>query len=174
MMSISGDQTDREEMQDPVVTEDAQRSGQVEQLIEIAKVIELFRTPDGVGYADITVEGHRETYPVRGRGFERWLRRRAYERFTCAPSKHAIAQAVALVDARASFGDVPERQPAVRVARHGDALYLDLADQDWRAVEITSSGWKIVVSPPVRFIRPIGMRPLPEPVAGGSIEQLHA
>jgi hypothetical protein len=33
-------------------------------------------------------------------------------------------------------------------------------------------GWRIVSDPPVRFRRAPGMKPLPEPIPGGSIEPL--
>ena len=60
----------------------------------------------------------------------------------------------------------------VRVAEHNDRIYLDLADECWRAVEVGASGWRIVSAPPVRFIRTPGMLPLPVPERGGSIEAL--
>ena len=50
--------------------------------------------------------------------------------------------------------------------------WIDLADEDWRAIKITTAGWCIVDNPTVRFRRRRGMRSLPEPIAGGSIEAL--
>jgi hypothetical protein len=47
-----------------------------------------------------------------------------------------------------------------------------LADERWQVVEITGAAWKIVSDPPVRFRRPAGMRPLPEPVPGGNLAEL--
>jgi hypothetical protein len=60
----------------------------------------------------------------------------------------------------------------VRVAAHAGRLYLDLADERWRAVEIGTEGWRMIATPPVRFRRPEGMLALPEPRQGGSIEAL--
>src|SRR5213079_2618212 len=60
----------------------------------------------------------------------------------------------------------------VRVAEHAGHIYLDLADEHWRAVEIGPDGWRVNRSPPVRFRRPAGMLPLPVPEQGGSIEAL--
>ena len=42
----------------------------------------------------------------------------------------------------------------------------------WRAVEIDATGWRVIDNPPVRFRRAAGMKPLPTPVSGGSIEML--
>ena len=57
----------------------------------------------------------------------------------------------------------------VRVAGHGDKLYLDLANASWQAVEIDAAGWRIVEPCPVRFRRAKAMMPLPTPTAGGDI-----
>ena len=47
-------------------------------LIDLAGEADLFHAPDGTGYADVSVEGHRETWPIRSKGFRRWLTRRYY------------------------------------------------------------------------------------------------
>jgi hypothetical protein len=60
----------------------------------------------------------------------------------------------------------------MRVAEQDGRLYLDLADEHWRAVEIGPEGWRVMASPPVRFRRAAGMLPLPVPVKGGSINDL--
>ena len=51
-------------------------------------------------------------------------------------------------------------------------IYLDLADELWRAVEIDAEGWRVVEAPPVRFRRPRYTLPLPEPARGGDIFEL--
>jgi hypothetical protein len=58
------------------------------------------------------------------------------------------------------------------VAEHSGRLYLDLADEHWRAVAIGPDGWQVLGCPPVRFRRPSGVLPLPVPERGGSIEAL--
>jgi len=51
-------------------------------------------------------------------------------------------------------------------------IYIDLGTDDWSAVEIDESGWRIDAEPPVRFRRSRGMQPLPVPEEGGSLEGL--
>jgi hypothetical protein len=68
--------------------------------------------------------------------------------------------------------DGPERQVSVRVAEQDGLIYLDLADEFWRCVEIGPAGWRLADDAPVRFRRPAGMLPLPLPARGGSIETL--
>jgi hypothetical protein len=140
-------------------------------LLEIVATLELFHTATGAAYADLRIEGHRETWPVRSRRLRGWLRRRYYEETEEALTAAAVRSALDLLEARAQF-DAPERSVHVRVAAHADRLYLDLADERWRAVEIGTEGWRVIATPPVRFRRPEGMLALPEPRPGGSIEAL--
>ena len=49
-------------------------------------------------------------------------------------------------------------------------IYIDLADKEWRAIEIDEDGWRVVDEPPVYFRRSNGMKSLPEPLEGGSID----
>jgi hypothetical protein len=132
---------------------------------------ELFHTATGTAFADLLVNGQRETWPIRSKRFRAWLRRRYYQETGGALSAEAIRSALDLLEARAQF-DGPERAIHVRVAEHAGHIYLDLADEGWRAVEIGSGGWRVIGCPPVRFRRPAGMLPLPVPEPGGSIEAL--
>jgi hypothetical protein len=135
---------------------------------------ELFHTAEGTAYADlIKEEGQRETWPIRGKRFRLWLRRKYYEATGTAPSAGAINSELDLLEARALF-DGPERKVHVRVAEREGRFYIDLANNRWQAVEITSDAWRVIESPPVRFRRPPGMLPLPTPEHGGSVEPLRA
>jgi len=140
-------------------------------LMVLAASAELFHTPTGTAYADITVAAHRETWPVRSQRFRAWLRRRYYEATGDAPSPADFSDALNLLEARAQF-DGPEREVHVRLAEHAGKIYLDLADSRWRSVEIGPAGWQVVEQPPVRFRRPPGMLALPDAERGGSIEAL--
>src|SRR5256886_15666705 len=140
-------------------------------LIDMALCEELFHTAAGTAFADIMVDGHRETWPIRSKRFRGWLRRRYYQATGGAASAAEVRSALDLLEARAPF-DGPERPVHVRIAEHAGHIYLDLADEHWRAVDIGPDGWRVNRSPPVRFRRPAGMLPLPVPEQGGSIEAL--
>lgn len=155
----------------PQIDEGAGGGSQAELLIELAGSADLFHSPDGVAFADITIAGHRETWPVRSRGFRRWLAQRLYEEVGGAAGPDAYQTALGVLEARANY-DGPERAVFVRVGSHGGRLYLDLADNDWRAVEIDASGWRVIAEPPLRFQRSPSLKPLPEPRRGGSIGTL--
>jgi hypothetical protein len=140
-------------------------------LIPTAVSAEFFHTASGTAFIDLLINSHRETWPVRSKRFRTWLRRRHYETTGTAATAAAISSALDLFDAQAQF-DGPERAVHVRLAEHAGHIYLDLADECWRAVEIGPSGWCIIGSPPVRFRRAARMLPLPLPKVGGSIEEL--
>ena len=140
-------------------------------LLDIVTEAELFHAADGTEFADIIVNGHRETWPIRSNGFKRWLARQFFALTTGAPNATAVNTALLVIQARAHY-DGPEREVHVRVAGHCGRLYLDLADPAWRVVEIAADGWRIVDSAPVRFRREPGMRALPDPKTGGSIDAL--
>src|SRR4051794_13620125 len=59
---------------------------QADILIGLALAAELSHAPDGTGFADLDIDGHRETWPIRAKGFRRWLARRFYEAASGAPS----------------------------------------------------------------------------------------
>src|SRR5262245_37598777 len=141
-------------------------------LIDIA-CEELFHTATGSAFADILVDGHRETWPIRSKRVRGWLRRRYYHATGSAASAAEIRSALDLFEARAQF-DGPERAVHVRIAEHAGHIYLDLADDRWRAVEIGRDGWRVIECPPVRFRRPAGILPLPVPHQGASIETLNS
>ncbi len=140
-------------------------------LTQIAACEQLFHTAAGTAFADLLVDGHRETWPIRSQRFRTWLRRRHYEATRTAASAAAINSALDLFEAQAQF-EGPECPVHVRLAEQRGHIYLDLADECWRAVEIRPDGWRVMGSPPVRFRRAAGMLPLPVPQAGGSIEEL--
>ena len=146
---------------------------QADILIDLAQTAELFHALDGTGFADLDINGHRETWPIRTKGFRRWLARRFFDATQGAPSSEALQSALNVIEARAHF-DARERVVHVRVGGLDERLYLDLGDATSRAVEIDAAGWRVIDNPPVRFRRAAGMQPLPVPAAGGSIEILRS
>ena len=142
-------------------------------LYDMMRCDDLFHTATGTAFADITIDDHRETWPIRSQRFRGWLRRRYYQATGGAASAAEIRSALDLLEARAQF-DGPERAVHIRIAEHAGHIYLDLADEEWRAVDIGPDGWRVIACPPVRFRRPAGMLPLPVPQQGGSIEAVNS
>ena len=84
----------------------------------------LFHSSDGETWADIKIDGRRETWAIRSKGFRRWLFL-VYAKITgMAPSTEALQRAIAALDASA-FIDGDEREVYVRVAEQDGIIYLD-------------------------------------------------
>jgi hypothetical protein len=97
--------------------------------------------------------------------------RRFYEASRQALSAEALREVRDLFSARAQF-DGPERPIGIRILRSGSKIFVDLADAQWRAIEITHCGWEVVSGPAVTFIRLRGMMALPAPGRDGKIAEL--
>lgn len=152
---------------------ESQRPTQRDQLASLAAGADKWHTPVGEAFVTIKVRGHKEHWPIRSGQFKDWLARCYLDKFSGAPSSQAFEDALRLIEAVARF-EGAEHEVHLRVAQGVDAIYLDLADKSWRAVEITTKGWRIVYDPPVRFMRTRGMRPLPVPKRDGSIKKSEA
>jgi hypothetical protein len=123
-------------------------------------------------YATIRVAGHLEHWRVRSVGFRYWLIQRFYEETGSAPNKDSIAASLNVFEAQARAGKLVH-PVFVRVGKSADgALYLDLCNDNWQAVETTATGWRVVDNPPVRFRRDANTLTLPAPERGGNIDLL--
>lgn len=144
---------------------------QAKRLVDLAADAEVFHDGD-TPYATVPAgDGHRENHAVHGQSFRQWLTRRFYLKTGGVAGAQAMQDALNIIAAEATFNG-PQHPVCVRLGEHEGAVYLDLANEKWEAVQITSAGWRLVTNPPVKFIRRRGMLPLPTPVRGGRIEQL--
>jgi hypothetical protein len=138
--------------------------------------VEFFHAPDGEPFVTVPVktmdyDAHHETWALRSGPFRRWLSHLYYDLYTAAPSAQALQDALNVLEGTAQFHGA-EHEVHLRLAEHEGAIYLDLGEELWQAVEITGAGWEVVADPPVRFRRPSGMQPLPLPQPCGEYELL--
>src|SRR5206468_595909 len=138
-------------------------------LIGLMSETKLFHTADETAYAEICINGHRETLKVRGKQFRRWLTSRFFEATSRAPGSEALQSALNQIEAEAHFKGM-QREVYRRIAEYEGRIYLDLADEPRLAVEIGPEGWTVTDNPPVSFHRTPGMQPLPVPEKNGSIQ----
>lgn len=150
---------------------------QADGLVRMAERAELFHAPgeDGEAYATFVVGNHRETWRIASKGFRQWLGRLFYVQTKKTPSAQALEDAINVIIGKAIFAG-PEREAPVRIAEHNGAIWLDLTNDKWEAVEITANGWRVVpsVDVPARFIRRRGTLTLPEPKHDGTIDGLRS
>jgi hypothetical protein len=147
------------------------RDSQATRLVALAGAVELFHTPDLEAFGTGEVGDHYETWRLRDSAFKRWLASQYYEEVGKTPSSQAVADALGVMEGRALYGG-PKREVYVRIGNRKGAIYIDLCDPSWRAIKVTCDGWEIVTNPPVKFRRSRGMKPLPLPHRGGSIDML--
>jgi hypothetical protein len=144
--------------------------GQKDLLLAQAAELRFFHTPDGDGFAAVPRDDHDELLPIMGKTFGRWLRQDFWESEGKGASATVVRDALLTLDARANF-EGEEREIGVRIVGDEEAIHVDLANAAWEAVRITAAGWEIVASP-LLFRRGRGMKPLPTPERGGSLELL--
>lgn len=151
----------------------ALKSTQAERMLGLASHAgtELWSTPAGEPFMTITVDSHREHHRLGSRPARDWLARLHHADQGRPPSAQALQDALGVLRGQALW-DGERHEAHVRHAAVSDTIYLDLADREWRAVEITPTDWQVISDPPVRFRRPRGMLALPEPQRGGSLSEL--
>ncbi|MCV6987086.1 ATP-binding protein [Mycobacterium shinjukuense] len=72
------------------------------------------------------------------------MARTYFRRFDAAPSAQALSDACATIEGFAA--EKPPRTLHLRVAGHGDKVFIDMADQRDRAIEIGGGTWRLVCS----------------------------
>jgi len=87
-----------------------------------------------------------------------------------APSSSALADAMQVLEGRAMRATPAAL--ALRVARHGDGLVLDLGDPSGRVVVLGPGGWELAERSPVLFRRTKLTSALPTPERGGDLGEL--
>jgi len=152
-------------------SEKDEKATQTDTLLALVADLELFHDADGEAYTTFVSNLHAENWRIRTRAFRRFLVGKYYKSESRAPNSQAVQSALDLLEARAAF-DAPERQVHVRLAEHAGSIYLDLANTQWEVVEIAPSGWRILPTSPVKFLRTRGMATLPYPTPGGSLVDL--
>jgi hypothetical protein len=123
---------------------------------------DLWHTPDGQAFA--TINGI-ENHPVASKIFAHWLTARYLDATGKGPSQKALCEAAATLAAKAVVKG-PTSNTYYRIAQTGAGIFLDLGDDTWRCIHVTTAGWSVVSSPPVKFIRTCNTAALPEPRPG--------
>jgi hypothetical protein len=123
-------------------------------------------------YAVFEAAGARQVHRVQSDGFRDYLSHAYYTECDRAPSEQAMKVALATLRGQAQFeGDSCDA--FVRIARTEAGYWLDLCNDAWECVHVTSTGWTVVAGAGAPlFTRSPSMRPLPVPERGGTIDAL--
>jgi hypothetical protein len=143
-----------------------------ERLLDIAKEqCEFFHDKDKEPYAVFIAHGARQCYHLQSKGFREWLANELYKADDTAPADNILNATINALIGQAKF-DGEEKPVYMRVAKHEGAYWLDLCNDKWQAVKVTSTGWQVIDSPDVLFTRGDNMRPLPLPEGQGDLSKL--
>lgn len=130
----------------------------------------LFTDQHALEWARFPVRGHYETHRLRSKAFRNWLTREFHRRGE-PTSQQKIKHLIALLEA---FAEEERRELSNRSAWDAEqqSLWIDLCDDLWRAVRVSSEGWAIETNPPSLFRRFAHQRELPIPEHGGDLNEL--
>lgn len=113
-----------------------------------------------------------ESFRLTGANFKNWLMAEFFKVTGKAARDQSVREALSVLTGLALF-DGEKKSVHVRVAKSGDAYFLDLGQPgNSLAAKIEAGRWELVEQHEVRFIRPESMRPLPTPDAAGNINKL--
>jgi hypothetical protein len=132
------------------------------------EVLDLFKTEADVPH--ITING--STYRIESSELKELLWKRYYLEFNSPPSCCLLNNTVKTLFMHTKVF-APVKEVYRRVARIEDTVYIDLCNDKFEAIEITSEGYKIINDPPVKFIRSKAQRPIGKPALDGKPENLH-
>ena len=144
--------------------DDGKKSQSTELVDFVLARCEVFHDANNEVFARINATG--EIRRLDSRGMKDWLLAGFYETSEKSARDQSVREAIATLGGVARYkGEL--RDVHLRVAYHDRAYYLDLGEPGQsRAVRITPGAWEVISNPPVPFIRPDSLRPLPEPVSG--------
>ena len=144
--------------------------------VQIVKIVndfgwELFHDKNKVAFVTLKAADHLETYRLRDSAFKSRLRYLYHLSAGGVPSAENLGAALGVLEGQALY-DGKEKVVNLRVAQTENSVYLDLGNDNWEAIEITPSGWRVMAHSPLVFWRPEGMRALAKPASGGSMDEL--
>jgi hypothetical protein len=146
------------------------RPAQRDVLIGLTEFVELWHDAGRTAYSSFPVNGHVEHWPIMSESFRNWLSDRYFEETGTAIGGQGLEDGLRILKARAVIRG-PQFETFLRIGEHEGKQYLDLCDDAWRAVEIATTGWRVIEKPPLKLMRSPAMRSLPEPEGGYTIEE---
>lgn len=134
--------------------------------------MELFHTPQKVGFAALTLPDHGTIcLPIRSDMMKNFIRLRYYNKTGKTIGREAVTEVVDQLEAEALFTS-PEEEVHVRVAGYDGDVYYDLGQPDGTIVKTSPTGWTLVREALVRFHRPNGFTDQVTPARDGNLDDL--
>ena len=132
--------------------------------------LELFDDQYGHGHAKVPVRDHHEILRLQSKPFRHWLMRH-YIYQGRQVGQRLIRERIDLFEALASL-EVRELHNRSAWSANHSALFIDLANSDWKAVRVDAAGWAVTDELSVYFRRFVHQRPLPYPDRAGDLREV--
>lgn len=132
---------------------------------------ELWRSTTEEAHVTFTNNGSKQNWPLRSRQVRSFMAVRFRECFGQIVGGQALEDALRYLEALA-FQEASVHKVWCRTGRDEDCIYVDLVNENWEVVKVSSLDWEIVTDCPIKFCRTSQMQALPEPVAGEPIDHL--
>ncbi|MBS4207121.1 hypothetical protein [Bacillus sp. FJAT-50079] len=141
---------------------------QADTLIRLGSTAVFFQNELEDAYAVIPIDNHTEIHKVKSRTFKMWLTKKYYDEIGQAVNSDAMNQALSVMEMKALFEGERHRLE-LRVAEKAGKYYYDLADSEWRVIEVTPNGFEVLDQPPILFTRNKNMQKQVMPALDGDI-----
>jgi phage/plasmid primase-like uncharacterized protein len=143
------------------------RPSQASLLLELLSGLKLFHNEQKEAYATFSNSEHRETWPIDSKHFRDWLAHTFWLHHHKAINSNALQDVINTLTGKALFEG--KTYPVFsRVGSADNKIYLNLANEDWDIVEVSTNGWQLIK----KFKRLASMQPLPIPIKHGDINKL--
>lgn len=131
---------------------------------------ELVHDENGDVYAIENATG--EVRNIERKAFKTWLHAEFYSETQKAARSQSVAEALTTL-AGIGLHEGESVEVHIRCAALGDGYVIDLGEPGKsRAIVVRPVGWTVTEHHGVMFTRPDSMKPLPEPVGGGTLDAL--
>ena len=131
---------------------------------------ELFHDQNRDAFATLNDSGL--TYRMDGRVFKDWLAASFYSAESKSPRAQSVTEAIGTLSGIARH-DREQQGVFLRVGMADGAYFIDLCEpKTSRAIELRPGAWRIVDTPPIKFVRTEAMSQLPAPTGKGDMRKL--
>jgi hypothetical protein len=139
------------------------KTQQFNQLVSLGqRCSKLWKTPEGVAYADVVLGGNRITCRIESQQFSDWLQQKYYSG-TGSDCGHKMMSSVISTLATVTQVNGLEQKFFNRVGEVNGYYYLHLGTACESVVRYSAEGWEIVQNSPIQFSRSLNYSPLPFP-----------
>lgn len=125
-------------------------------LILSSNLMELFYTPEGMGFVVFTnQQGGIVCHPIRSDAVKNWVRLCFHRATGKTLGRDALTEVLDLMEAKAHYQGALSKVN-VRIAGNEEEIYYDPGEADGTVVRISAEGWELVKNASVHFHRPAG------------------